>query len=84
MTCINEKKVCDIVCYCKIDRGESLQTMLCYGRNDSEIVGYALETLCNVMSNEPPEDGQYISSCVALLSNNNINDNNNGIYVNNF
>jgi len=30
--------------------------MICY-RGDAEIVGYALETLCNVMSNELPEDG---------------------------
>ena len=26
-------------------------------RSDAEIVGYALETLCSVMSNELPEDG---------------------------
>ena len=28
-----------------------------YCRSDAEIVGYSLETLCNVMSNEQPEDG---------------------------
>jgi len=33
--------------------------------NDTEITGYALETLCNVMSNEPPEDGETSSSEVV-------------------
>lgn len=26
-------------------------------RSDSEIIGYALDALCNVMSNEPTDDG---------------------------
>jgi len=32
--------------------------MICC-RSDAEIVGYTLETLCNVMSNELPEDGLF-------------------------
>jgi len=36
-------------------------------RSDAEIVGYTLETLCNVMSNELPEDGLF-TSCILSLS----------------
>ena len=29
-------------------------------RTDTEIVGYALDTLCNVMSAEPLDEGMFI------------------------
>jgi len=34
-----------------------LTTVLEVDRSDSEITGYALDALCNVMSNEPSDDG---------------------------
>ena len=37
---------------------EILVHVLQTDRNDSEIIGYTLDTLCNVMSNEPVEDGE--------------------------
>jgi len=35
-------------------------------RSDAEIMGYALETLCNVMSSELPEDGMYAFHILRL------------------
>ena len=43
-----------------------LLNVLSMDRSDSEITGYALETLCNVMSNEPPEDGKTLSFLIWL------------------
>ena len=34
-------------------------------RNDTEITGYALETLCNVMSSDPGEEGEELPPEVA-------------------
>jgi len=36
-------------------------------RSDAEIVGYALETLCNIMSNELPEDGLFAFFYLYLI-----------------
>ncbi len=37
-----------------------LTNVLQMDRNDSEITGYALETLCNVMSNDPSDEGKIL------------------------
>lgn len=38
---------------------DTLVNILEVDRSDAEITGYALDALCNVMSNEPTDDGMY-------------------------
>lgn len=43
----------------------------CIFRSDSEITGYALDALCNVLSNEPSEDGRFNNCyCYSLIASN--------------